>query len=305
MQRYIGALILVSLTLQTQAAFAKARTVVVYAVQSSQDAQVVDLAASLAGRIDATPGYAGKFESRAAGTLGRTAARAGADEYILVQATGYADGSEIATVTAFSTSDEPLGASQRIRLDNWKWPHDFAVTSLLDDAGMPATADAHSLVVPGGTQVVVSVLNTVSSNNASADDTFAFQTMQDVVINGYVVIKKGAPGQGTITSVDGAASNGHAGKLALRFDYVMSADGLKIPLTDSERVASGDDKKGASSTATIVGYALLGLPGLFMHNFVRGGQSQVDPSMKITVYVDHNVHVAATEASGAAAGYAQ
>lgn len=145
----------------------------------------------------------------------------------------------------------------------------------------------------------------MSSNNASADDTFAFQATQDVVINGYVVIKKGAPGQGTITAVDGAASNGHAGKLAMRFDYVMSTDGLKIPLTDSERVASGEEKKGASSTATIVGYAFLGLPGLFMHNFVRGGQSQVDPSMKITVYVDHNVHVAATEASGTVAGYAQ
>jgi len=102
--------------------------------------------------------------------------------------------------------------------------------------------------------VVVSVLNTVSSNNASADDTFAFQATQDVVINGYVVIKKGAPGQGTITAVDGAASNGHAGKLAMRFDYVMSTDGLKIPLT---------------------------------------------------VYVDHNVHVAATEASGTVAGYAR
>ncbi|MBD5655725.1 MAG: hypothetical protein IAI50_11190, partial [Candidatus Eremiobacteraeota bacterium] len=255
------------------------------------------------------------FKSKVNGSPGQAAAASGADLYLLVQATQFDDGAQIAIVTPYSTSDQPLGPSIRVRLSDWRVPLDFDAASLFGEVGLPrpiigepaglsTVSDSRSVLVAGGTQVVVSMLNTVSSSTASVDDTFAFRVASDVVVHGCVVIKKGAPGQGTITSANGATGNGQAGKLGMRFDYVMSADGLKIPLTSGDRVASGEDKKGASSTATILGYAFLGFGGLFMHNFVRGGQMQVDPSAKITVYVDHNVHVAG-EPLDEQTGYAQ
>jgi hypothetical protein len=163
----------------------------------------------------------------------------------------------------------------------------------------------HEVALPGGTQVVVHLADKLTSASATANDTFAIQASQDVVIDGWIVIKKGAPGQGTIVSTEGAAGNGSAGKLTLRFDYITGADGLKIQLSDSNTTETGEDKKGASSTATIIGYAFLGLPGLFMHNMVRGRQMEIDPSMKFTIFVDHNVHVAASEQSVTPTGYAK
>ncbi|MHB8141344.1 MAG: hypothetical protein ACYDHD_08890 [Vulcanimicrobiaceae bacterium] len=49
------------------------------------------------------------------------------------------------------------------------------------------------------------------------------------------------------------------------------------------------------STATIVGYATLGLGGLFFHNWVKGRNVVIDPSKTFTTFVDRTVHVMATQ----------
>ena len=71
------------------------------------------------------------------------------------------------------------------------------------------------IVVPGGTVVPIVVVNPISSSNANVGDTFAVQAQSDVVVNGWVAISKGAPGQATVTSVDRAGSHGHPGSLGI------------------------------------------------------------------------------------------
>jgi hypothetical protein len=151
----------------------------------------------------------------------------------------------------------------------------------------------------------VTLTTTISSASAKAGDTFAFQSDKDVTVGDWVLIKKGAPGQGEITTVEGAGGNGGAGKLALQFDYITGADGLKIPLSSTNNTQGGEEKKGASSTATILGYALLGPLGLFAHNWVKGRQATIDPTTKLTVFIDHNVHVASTAKADPPVGYSK
>jgi hypothetical protein len=157
-------------------------------------------------------------------------------------------------------------------------------------------AKPKTLVVPAGTSITIQLRDELSSGTAKADDTFAFKAAQDVVVNGYVVIAKGAPGQGTVVSSEPAGGNGHPGKMALQFDYIFSVDGYKIKLSDTPSTAEGEQKKGATSTAAIVGYATLGIGGLFAHNFVKGRDMVIDPKQKFDVYSSRTVHVRSTEA---------
>jgi hypothetical protein len=46
-----------------------------------------------------------------------------------------------------------------------------------------------------------------------------------------------------------------------------------------------EDRKGASPTATIIGFATFGLGGLFGHNLARGRQKTIDG----TTATDHEV----------------
>ena len=116
----------------------------------------------------------------------------------------------------------------------------------------------------------------------------------DVVVNGWIVIAKGAPGQGEVISVDRAASHGHAGNLGLKFDYIYGVDGKKIRLTATNKTQEGDQRGGASSTATVTSTLLLGPVGLFAHNWVKGRDVTIDSSRTLDAFVDSTVHIAAT-----------
>ncbi len=160
----------------------------------------------------------------------------------------------------------------------------------------PSVAMAATVVtVPGGTQVPVNVSEPISSSNANVGDVFQITTAQAIVVDNWIVIPKGSPGQGEVVSVDRAGSHGHSGSLGLQVDYVYSADGGKIKLSNISHATSAEGNSGAASTATIAGYVVLGPLGLLAHNFVKGKDVTVDPSKTILVFVDFTCHVHATQ----------
>ena len=168
----------------------------------------------------------------------------------------------------------------------------------------PVPAGASRLVLPGGTAVAVEVVDKVSSSNANIGDTFAVRAADAVVINGWVVVAKGAPGQGEVLSVDRAGSHGHPGSLGVQIDWIFAVDGNKIHLTSQRSTAEGQSKAGVSSTVTIVSWAFLGLPGLFAHNFVKGRDVELDSSHPLQAFIDSSVYVVATAHGDAGSGFA-
>jgi hypothetical protein len=161
---------------------------------------------------------------------------------------------------------------------------------------VPSTAMAATVVaVPGGTQVPVNVSEPISSSNANVGDVFQITTAQAIVVNNWIVIPKGSPGQGEVVSVDRAGSHGHAGSIGIQMDYVYSADGGKIKLSNIGHANTGEGSNGAASTATIASYVVLGPLGLFAHNFVKGKDITIDPSKTILVFVDFTCHVHASQ----------
>lgn len=173
----------------------------------------------------------------------------------------------------------------------------MAVFSL---ALLPVAALAARITIPGGTPVTIRMVDTVDSGTANVGDTFEFKTDDNVVVNGFVVIARGAAGHGTVTSVDRAGSHGHPGSLGIRLDYVYAVDGEKIRLMADNKKTVGEQRKGASSTATIIGYATLGVGGLFAHNFVKGRNVTLDPAKTFSAYVVSTVHVVSNQRAVAA-----
>lgn len=162
------------------------------------------------------------------------------------------------------------------------------------------------IVVPGGTAITVVVTNPISSSTAKVGDTFAIEAQSDVAVGGWIAISKGAPGQGTITSVDHAGSHGHPGSLGIEMNWVYAVDGEKIRLTSQNVNEEGESKAGVSSTVTIISWATLGLGGLFAHNFVKGRDVTVDNTHPLKAYVDDSVYVVVnTRSNDAGAGFAK
>ncbi len=160
------------------------------------------------------------------------------------------------------------------------------------------------IVVPGGTVIPIVVADNISSATANVGDTFAIQASADVVVNGWVVIAKGAPGQGEILSVDRAGSHGHPGSLGVQYDWIFAVDGDKVKLTNQRSTQEGQGEAGVASTMTILSYALLGPLGLFTHNFVKGHDVEVDSSIPLKAYVGESVYVVATTREDTGGGFA-
>ena len=184
-------------------------------------------------------------------------------------------------------------------------PTPSATPAAFDPAATPIPAlPATPVLVGGGTSVEVSLSESVSSNTANVGDIVPITVDKEVDASGFVVIPKGANGEATVTLVDHAGGNGHGGKLGLTMNWVYSADHGKILLSNVNHAAgAGSSKKGASSTATILTYVLLGPLGLFAHNFVRGKDVTISTTKDFHVFVDHDVHVEATQKATTSAGF--
>ena len=174
-------------------------------------------------------------------------------------------------------------------------------------AAVPAASPAPvgmTVTIPGGTPLKVTLVDKISSSNANVGDTFAIHAAEDVVVDGWVVIPKGAVGQGEVLTVDRAGSHGHPGSIGIQMDWMFAADGEKLHLTSQRKTQEGESKAGVSSTMTIVSWAFLGLPGLFAHNWVHGRDIEIDGTHPLDAFTADTVHVVATAKSTSEAGFA-
>jgi hypothetical protein len=168
-----------------------------------------------------------------------------------------------------------------------------AAPSSMDTPSAAPTAlpTAAGIAVVGGTPLKISLVEQIASNTAHAGDKLRFRTLDSVIMDGWIVVEKGALGEAQVLSAESAGGNGHPGKMQLQFDWVYGVDGLKIQLSDVPETQNGEGQKGGASTATIASYLVLGPLGLFAHNFVHGKDIIVKPDQKIQVYVAQTVHI--------------
>jgi hypothetical protein len=157
----------------------------------------------------------------------------------------------------------------------------FPVAVLLALVCAPAAAATVNL--PAGTQVMVHSANEISSGNATAGQRFTIQAASPVVVNGRVLITKGASGAGRVVSVSKAHGKS-AGQMAVEFLNLHAADGSLVTLS-SDSHAKGNAEKGKASTATIISTAILGPIGLFAHNMVKGKDVVIGPTRNFSAWV--------------------
>ncbi len=86
----------------------------------------------------------------------------------------------------------------------------------------------------------------VSSGVDQVGDTIPIHAAQDVVVDGYVIVRAGATGEGSIASVN-PASKSTPGQLMYNIDYITGIDAKKIRLT----AAAANDHNTAATNGTV------------------------------------------------------
>jgi PEGA domain len=142
---------------------------------------------------------------------------------------------------------------------------------------------AKGFVLEDATPVKLRINRTISSGDAKVEDTVDFEVLQDVSVNGTLVIPKGGLAFATVTEAQSKRRMGRAGKLDINIDYVKLVSGDKAALRAIKEVKGGSHVVGM--TAGIVATSLLFFPAAPFFLFMHGKDITIPKGTEITAYV--------------------
>jgi hypothetical protein len=160
-----------------------------------------------------------------------------------------------------------------------------------------------------GTPVKLRLSETMSSANAKTGQEVPFEVVDDVTVDGTVVLPKGATAIGTVTDCNPRKSMGRAGKLDISITYARRADQEKAALR-----AIQDNKGGGhvgAMTGAIVATSIVFFPAAPLFLFIHGKDITLPQGTEVTAFVEGDMHLdmarfaAAPPASPSAAAAAQ
>jgi len=163
----------------------------------------------------------------------------------------------------------------------------------------PAWAGGRRL--PDGTRIAVRTMEPLSSATMQDGSAVTFSVVEDVVVDGEVVIRQGTPVRGTIVNAQAKRRMGRAGKLQYTVNETKAVDRSPIRLRAlQDRVG---DSNVTSTTVTTVAVGVF-VPVAAPFFLLRKGHDIVVPEgTRIDTFVDgdHMVNAASEAAPPAAA----
>jgi len=142
-------------------------------------------------------------------------------------------------------------------------------------------------VLEDQTPVRLQLNRTISSADAHVGDTVDFETLDDITVNGTLVIPKGGLAFATVTEAQSKRRMARGGKLDMNIDYVKLASG------DRATLRAVKDVKGGGHTGAMVGgmvaTAIVFFPAAPFFLFMHGKDISIPKGTEITAYVNGDV----------------
>lgn len=150
--------------------------------------------------------------------------------------------------------------------------------------------------VPVGTLVELETAYSFDSQLTRKGDAVSFRVVNPVIVDGQVVVERGAVATAIVTKAERGGHFGRAGRIAWMLKEVTAADGSRIPVQFSGRTV-GDSKGAKVATQMVVMGALLWpiAPVVLFHGFKRGENAVVPEGKRVdaSVFAPATVHVTA------------
>jgi hypothetical protein len=160
-------------------------------------------------------------------------------------------------------------------------------------AAAPAAKDDPQSVVPAGptgqfileegTPIKLVLSENLSSADAQVGQEVSFEVVEDVLIQGIVVVPKGATAWATITAAEHKRRLGRAGKLDLNLDKVRLSDGEKALIKATK------DAQGGGHTGAMVGAmaatAIFTLGGSALFLLMHGKDITIPKGTAVTAFI--------------------
>jgi hypothetical protein len=140
-----------------------------------------------------------------------------------------------------------------------------------------------------GTPVKLRLSETISSANAKVGQDVSFEVVEDISVDGVVVLPKGSTAIATVTAAEHKKSMGRAGKLDISVSYARLKDQEKVAL----RAVQENKGRGhiGATTGAVVATAIVFFPAAPLFLFIHGKDIAIPQGTEITAFVDGDMHL--------------
>lgn len=135
-----------------------------------------------------------------------------------------------------------------------------------------------NVYIPRGTMLQAELLQGVNSGKNNVGDKVMFKVTENLVVNGVIVIPKGASGQAIVKNVKRAGSWGKGGGIELEANSTKTLNNIEVPL-------SLDTQKYGGGQGMVVPWILVGV----FSGFIKGKNQDIPAGTKFSVAVDSDV----------------
>ena len=147
-------------------------------------------------------------------------------------------------------------------------------------------------VIGDGTAIRLRLEQTLISGEVNVGDRVSFEVLDDVVVDGTLIIRGGSIAIGGVTLSRDKRPFGRAGRLRLTLDYVLAAskEGIRLRQHKSQDVPSQVENVGGGLTASNEVFG--NIPGgpIFLL-FGKGGDAWIPEGLEIVAFVNGNQRV--------------
>jgi hypothetical protein len=154
---------------------------------------------------------------------------------------------------------------------------------------LPAVAAPPPHTLLDGTPVRLRLTQTISSADAKTGQDIPFEVIEEIKVDGTVVIPKSATALGTVTNAMPKRRMGREGKLDIAISYARMADQEKCSLRASKE-GHGGGHVGAM-TGAMVGTAIVFFPAAPLFLFMHGKDITIAQGTEITAFVEGDMHL--------------
>jgi hypothetical protein len=173
----------------------------------------------------------------------------------------------------------------------------FSPQSIRAQSPAPAPPQPQSLpmdhAIHDGTPVKLRLAENLSSADAHAGQEIPFECVDEVQVDGVVVLPKGSAAVGTVTEAEPRRTMGRAGKLDISISYARLKDSEKVALRATKE-AKGGSHTGAMAGA-MVATSLIIWPAAPFLLFIKGKDITIPQGTEITAFVEGDMRLDMTK----------
>jgi hypothetical protein len=164
---------------------------------------------------------------------------------------------------------------------------------LMGQSAAPAQAQPQGLpmdhAIHDGTPIKLRLAENLSSADAHAGQEIPFECVDEVQVDGVLVLPKGSAAVGTVTDAEPKRSMGRAGKLNIAISYARLKDNEKVALRATKE-AKGGSHTGAMAGA-MVATSLIIWPAAPFFLFIKGKDITIPQGTEITAFVEGDMRL--------------